>query len=143
MQSDEVSNAECVAGARLGDCNLKGRPAMLCPLQGASGASVRELWRSLDTRYAELCKWDAAAKDLPTEFLDNKNGLLGVQQLVTRKGDATFHADMLSSFQLNTTPGQRDAARLRSSSGGPAGAFLTAIPVGRMTVGNGMFVVSV
>ena len=60
-----------------------------------------------------------------------------------RKGDDAYHADMLSSFDLDTTQGQRDAARLRSSSGGPAGAFLTAIPGGRMTVGNDMFVVSV
>ena len=36
---------------------------------------------------------------------------------------------------LGTPQGQRDAARLRSSSGGPAGAFLTAIPGGRMTLG--------
>ena len=50
--------------------------------------------------------------------------------------------DMLSSFDLDTTQGQRDAARLRSSSGGSAGAFLTAIPGGRMTLGNDMFVVS-
>ena len=50
---------------------------------------------------------------------------------------------MLSSFDLDTTQGQRDAARLRSSSGGPAGAFLTAIPGGRMTLGNDMIVVSV
>ena len=62
-----------------------------------------------------------------------------------RKGDDAYHADMLSSFDLDTTQGQRDAvaARLRSWSGGPAGAFLTAIPGGRMTLGNDMFVVSV
>ena len=82
-------------------------------------------------------------KDLPTEFLDSKNGLLGAQQLVRRKGDDACHADMLSSFDLDTNQGQRDAARLRSSSGGPAGAFLTAIPGARMTLGNDMFVVSV
>ena len=60
-----------------------------------------------------------------------------------RKGDYACHADMLSSFNLDITQGQRDAARLRSSSGGPAGAFLTAIPGGRMKLGNDMFVVSV
>ena len=43
---------------------------------------------------------------------------------------------MLSSFDLNTTQGQCDAARLRCSFGGPAAAFLTAIPGGRMTLGN-------
>ena len=47
---------------------------------------------------------------------------------------------MLSSFDLNTTEGQRDAARLRSSSGGPAWAFQTAIPGGRMTIGNDIVV---
>ena len=104
---------------------------------------MRERWRSLHERYAEQCKWDAAAKDLPTEFLDNKNGLLGAQQLVRRKGDDACHADMLSSFDLDATQGQRDAAWLCSSSGAPAGAFLTAIPGGRMTLGNAMFVVSV
>ena len=35
------------------------------------------------------------------------------------------HADMLSGFDLQTNQGQRDAARPRSSSGGPVGAFVT------------------
>ena len=87
-------------------------------------------------RYA---KGDAAAKDLPTDFLDSRNGLLGARQLVTMKGDGACHVDMLSSFDHNTTQRQRDAARLSSLYGGPAGAFLTAIPGGRMTLGNDMF----
>ena len=99
---------------------------------------MRERWSILHDRYAEECKRDAAAKDLPTEFLDSRNGVLGAQQIVKRKGDDASHADMLSRFHLNTTQGQRDAARLRSSSGGPAGAFLTAIPGGHMTLGNSM-----
>ena len=118
MQSDEVSDAAFVAGAGQleAERNLKGRPAALCPLQEPGGASVRERWRSLHARYAEKCKWDAAAKDLPTEFLDCKNGLLGALQLVRRKGDDACHADMLSSFHLDTTQGQRDAATLHCSS---------------------------
>ena len=83
-----------------------------------------------------MCKWDAAAKELPTEFLDSRNGLLGAQRLLPRKGHDACHADMLSSFDLDTAQGQRDAAELRSSSGGPAGAFLTAILGGRMTLGD-------
>ena len=59
------------------------------------------------------------------------------------KGDDAFHAGMLPSFGLNTTQGQRCAARLSSSSGGPARAFLTAILGGRITLGNDMFVVCV
>ena len=62
--------------------------------------------------------------------------------VVARKRDDACHADMLSS-DLNTTEGQCDAARLRISSGGPAGAFLTAIPGGSMPIGNDMFVVYV
>ena len=52
---------------------------------------------------------------------------------------------MPTCSDLNTTQGQRDAARLRSSSGGPPRAFVTAILGGRMTlrVGNDMFIVSV
>ena len=114
-----------MAGASQAECNLKGLPAALCPLQGAGGASVREGWRSLHA-YAEQCKWDAAAKDLPTDFLDRMKDLLGAQQLQRRKGDDASHADMLSTFDLNTTQGQCDAARLFSSSGGPAGAVLPA-----------------
>ena len=128
MQADEVSDATFVAGAGQAERNLKGRPVVLCPLQRASGASMRERWSSLNERYAEECKWDAATKDL---------------QLVKRKGDDASHADMLSSFDLNTTQGQRDAARLRRLSKGPAGAFLPAIPGGCMTLGNDMFVMSV
>ena len=85
--------------------------AALCPLQGASGASVREQWGKLHERYAELCHWDAASKHLPTEFLDSRNGPLGAQH-VTRKGDGACHADMLSVDQASTsiTQGQQDAA---------------------------------
>ena len=126
VQSDEVSDTAFVAGAGQAERNLKGRPAVLCSLQGAGGACVQERWRSLHARYAVQCKWGTAARDLPTEFLDSKNGLLGAQQLVRRKGDEVCHADMLSSFDLDTTQGQRAAARLRSPSGGPAGAFLAA-----------------
>ena len=143
MQSDEVSDAAFVAGAGQAERNLKGRPAALSPLQGGGGVSVWERWRSFHALYAEQCKWDTAAKVLPTEYLDTKNGLLGAQQLVRRKGDDACHADMLSSLDLVTTQGQRVAARLRTSSRVPAGAFLTAIPGGRMTLSNDMFVVSV
>ena len=104
---------------------------------------MRERQSNLDGRYAALCGCDATAKDLPTESMDSRNRLLGAQQLVKGEGDAACHAGMLPGFDLNTTKGQRDAARLCSSSGGHAGAFLTAIPGGRMTLGNDMFVVSV
>ena len=143
MQSDEVSDAAFFAGSGQAERNLKGRPAALCPQQRAGCASVRERWRSLHARYAEQCNWDAAVKDLPTEFPDGKNGVLGAQQLVRRKGDDACHAAVLSGFDLNTTQGHPDAARLRSASGRPAKAFLTAVPGGRMTLGNDVFVVSV
>ena len=91
MQSDEVSDAAFVSGAGQAERNLKGRPAALCPLQGAGGASVRERWRSLYARYAEQCKWDAAAKSLPTEFLDSKNGLLGAKHLYGRTCPTSTH----------------------------------------------------
>ena len=106
MQSDEVSDAAFVAGAGQAEGNLKGHPAVLRPLQGASGAFLRERWSSLHEPYAEQCGWDAAAKNLPTELLDSRQGLLRMQQLVTRKWDGTWHADMLSGFDLNNTQGQ-------------------------------------
>ena len=97
-----------MVGAGQAERNLKGRPAALCPLQGAGGASVRERWSNLQV--------------LPTEFLDSRNGLLGAQQLVRSKGDDACSANMLCSIDLDTNQGQHDAARLRSSSGGPVGA---------------------
>ena len=39
MQSDEISDAAFVAGVGQTERNVKGRPAALCPLQGAGGAS--------------------------------------------------------------------------------------------------------
>lgn len=49
------------------------------------------------------------------------------------------------AFDLNNTQRQREPVmiKLRSSSGGHAGAFLTAVPGGRMALGNDMFAVSV
>ena len=75
MLSEEASDAAFVAGAGQAERNLKGRQAVLYPLQGASGASVRERWSGQHARYAEQCKWDATAKDLPAEFLDSRYGL--------------------------------------------------------------------
>ena len=49
---------------------------------------------------------------------------------------------MLSSLDLNNTRGQQNDARLRSSTGGPPGAFLTTIPGNSMLLGNDMFVLS-
>ena len=37
------------------------------------------------------CGWDAATEDLPTDFLNSRQGLLRAQQLVTRKGDDACH----------------------------------------------------
>ena len=56
-----------------------------------------------------------------------------------------YHADLLSSFNLNTTQGQHGPARLRSSPEGPAGAFQNAIPGNCIMTafGNDMVVVSV
>ena len=42
MQSDEVLDAAFVAVFGQTERNLKGRPATICPQQGACGTSVRE-----------------------------------------------------------------------------------------------------
>ena len=118
MQSDEVSDAAFVAGAGQAERNLKGLPAALCPLQGARGASVRKRWGSLHARYAEQCKWDAAAKDLPKEFLDSNNWLLGAQQLVRRKGD---DACQLTCCPASTSTPSKGSATLTGSVARPEG----------------------
>ena len=64
---------------------------------------MRERWSNLHERYAELCRCAAAATDMPTQYLDNRNGLLGAQQLVTGQGDDACHADMLPSIELRAT----------------------------------------
>ena len=74
---------------------------------------MRPRQSKLHDRNAELGGWDGAAKDLPTGFLDSRKRLLGAQQLMSRKGEDSCHAGMLSGFDLNTTQEQRDAARLR------------------------------
>ena len=78
-----------------------------------------------------------------TQFLDSKKGMLGAQQLVTRKGNDSYCVNLLSGFDLSTTQGQRGTTSLHSSSGGPAVAFLAAIPGGCMTLGKERFAVCV
>ena len=80
-----------------------------------------------------------------TQFLDSKKGMLGAQQLVTRKGNDSYCVNLLSGFDLSTTQGQRGTTSLHSSSGGPAVAFLAAIPGGCMTlsIGTDMLISSV
>ena len=91
-----------MAGSVQVNRNLQGRSAALWPVQGAGGASVRERWSRVHARHAEHCKWDVAAKDLPTHSMVSRNGQLGVQQLVMRKGNDACHAVVLSRFDLNT-----------------------------------------
>ena len=57
---------------------------------------------NLHAQYAEQCNWDSAAEALLTDVRDSRNGLLGAQQIVRRKGDDACHANMLSSFDTIT-----------------------------------------
>ena len=50
---------------------------------------------------------------------------------------------VLQGIDLDTPAGRREAAWLRSASGGPAGAFLSALPGGVLTMGDDMFVLAV
>ena len=94
--------------------NLQGPPTALCPLQGATGASVRERWSHIHERRS--CA-DGPQKRrnwaLPLQFLDSRMGLLRAQQLMTKKADdsCSCHSDHLSGFDLNTMPWQRGATR--------------------------------
>lgn len=72
MQPDGVSHAAFVASAGQAQCKLKGRPAVLCPLHGVSGASVQPRCSSLCGQYAGRCGWvRLAGKGLPAEFSDS------------------------------------------------------------------------
>ena len=51
-QSDDDADAAFVAGAGQAESSMKGRPAALCPPQGASGSSVQGPLSSLQ-------HWDA------------------------------------------------------------------------------------
>ena len=120
MQSDDVSDAAFVDGAGQAE-HLKGHPAARCPLQGVSGASVREQWSSLHERYSEESKWDTETKDQPTVFLDSRNGLRGAQQLVRTKGDG---ASQLPTCCLATTSTpRRGSATLPGSVARPEGSL--------------------
>ena len=59
---------------------------------------------------------------------------------MTRKGDGSCHASLLTGFDIYAMQGQHDAAQLRSPS---AGAFLTNTSGSRMTLDNGICIVSV
>ena len=52
-------------------------------------------------------------------------------------------ASVLARLDLSTPAGERAAALIRSSSGGPASAFFTALPGGPLTIGNDMYVMAV
>ena len=80
MRSDEVLDSTFVACVGKAQRNVKGRPAALCSLKGASGTSVQERSSNLHKRYTRLSGWDAAAKDLPIEFRDCWQRLPRVQQ---------------------------------------------------------------
>lgn len=66
-----------------------------------------------------------------------------------QRAAARVIADRVSMAELEhargtgTLAGHQEAARILSSSGGPAGAFLAVLPGGHMTVDDEMFVVAV
>ena len=147
VQPDGLSDAAFVAGAGQAERNLKGLPAALCPLQSASGASVRERSsnfhhcnrRGLNgTENRRTCYQCVVPHPVP-----QAGGAAWGAARGRRMWEHAWPAAMLSGCECNISEGQRDAARLCSASRGPAGAFLTAIPSGRMTLGIVMLAVSV
>ena len=63
--------------------------------------------------------------------------LLEAQRNAARASDDfEVAASMLAAPDTSRLGGQQEVACIRSSSGGPPGAFLTALPGGHMTMGN-------
>lgn len=142
LMEDAARTAFTEAAARA-QLNLAGRPDLVLPLRGARREQVLSVWRPAvePERLLQLMGWDAEVGHLPEAFVTGK--LLGAQRAVSHALADRELADMLAGFDLENPADQRAAARLRSSCGGPAGAWITARPGGPLTMGNDMFVMGV
>ena len=147
LMRQDVADAALVSAAGLAESNLAGRPAAMLPLQGASRTALASRWECMYDRLQEigyervLADWGDLARGLAPPFVSTD--LQGAQRDVARAADDFVAASMLAATDTSSLAGQQEVARIRSSSGGPAGAFLTALPGGHMTMDDDMFVVAV
>lgn len=128
--SSDVADAALLSAAGLAQSNLEGRPECILPLSGARRAVLLPLWHRVFDKWGgkKPLELQAAARELPAQFVSHD--LQGAQAKVGHAvADAAWdHA--LKPSRMNTLPQRQAAARLRSASGGAAGAWLTAIPGG-------------
>ena len=108
-------------------------PAACRPFAGASRAPLLAAWRRVygEKEVREACGWDAAARDLPEDFV--RGQLPFVQAAVTRAVADREGVLFLGACDLGTEAGKKDAARIRSVACGPASAWLDATPCTRQT----------
>jgi hypothetical protein len=107
------------------------------PFNGARRQVVTRLWEDLHDRFAKECGWQEKHR------VELDGGVLeDVQRTVGRViGDQRGSA-FLGACDLGCKDGQRDAARIRSASGAPSGAFLLTLPGPTTTLGDDTFTVA-
>jgi hypothetical protein len=102
-------------------------PSSFRPFDEASSrASLLATWRALVDDVGHQCGLDATARDLPADVV--RDVLPQMQRAVSRVVSDREGAAFLAGFDVDTDAGRRGAARMRSAAGGPASAFLTAVP---------------
>ena len=143
--SADVADAALLSAAGLAQSNLEGRPECILPLSGARRAVLLPRWHRVFDAWGkpDRLNLEPAARELPAQFVSHD--LQGAQAKVGHAvADAAWDR-ALDPAHINTLPQQQAAARLRSASGGAAGAWLTAIPMGPgdlLTMGDDAFILA-
>ena len=128
-----VADAAFVACHARAQLALKGVRESALPLTGVARGAIMRAWEPVFDKIGDDCGWPAEARALPPEFAAR------IAPSITRKV-ARVMADEEASRHLTLSAERGDsdadkmaAARLRSAAGGPASAWLTALPAAAAT----------
>jgi hypothetical protein len=141
VASRTEADAAYLTAAAVTQAAVAAGPEAFQPFSGATRAPLAVKWRRVFDDVAEPCGWDPIMRDLGDPVV---TGVLPTAQRVVARAIADRRGTaVLAACDLNTPRGKHDAARLRSSAGGAASAWLTAMPVAQpTTIGNFDFVMA-
>ena len=123
------ADAALLSGVAAAEATMAAGHPSFRPLADGSAvrASLLQRWHRLYDAYGERCGWLEDGRDLPADFVRDWLPLAG--HAVSRAVTDARGAALLAGCDLEDAAGEAKAARLRSSIGSAAGAWLTAMPV--------------
>ena len=106
-------------------------PQSCRPFDGPRRPELLAKWHDVHTALGQQCGWDEAMRDLSDPLV--REVFPSLRHVASRADGDIRGAQALARCDLSTPQGRHSAARLRSSAGGAASAWLEAIPTAHST----------